>query len=277
MKASPWLAAGLGIGILALSFGACKGEVESESGGSAGTTSNSSGMAGMGGASASSSSSSSSGTGGKEILTCPVNVATFDITKGECDFLNQDCPPGKTCEPFTFNGNTTTKCLDAPGIKGIGVPCGSHNECQSGLFCGFYCSPPCCPDDNKPCPGGCNFTVPFAGGHTANICTLTQGCVLFTANPCVDPGFYCHYDSKKGSGICAPLTGNLMEPTEGQACQFLNDCGSTQFCFQNTCRMSCLVDKAGEPPEMGGCPPNRYCTQLSDAPPAYPMLGVCLP
>lgn len=217
------------------------------------------------------------GAGGKEILTCEGKVASFDITTGECDFLNQDCPAGKTCAPFTFNGNTTTKCLDAPGLKGLGSPCGGNSECQAGLFCGFYCAPPCCPSDDKPCPAGCNFTIPFPGGHTANICNLTHSCVLFTANPCEDAGFSCHYDAKKGAGICTPLTGNLMEPTEGQTCNFLNDCGSTQMCHQNTCRMNCLVSQSSNPPELGGCPPNRNCIQLNPAPDAYPDLGVCLP
>lgn len=281
MKAYFWYAAGCGLALVALSFGACKSDVETTpNGGSAGSGSTSS-SSGAGGASASSSSSTSSGTGGaggKEILTCAGNVATFDITAGDCDFLNQDCPPGQTCVPFTFQGKTVTKCQDAPGIKGIGVPCGSHSECQAGLFCGFYCSPPCCPDDNKPCPGGCNFTVPFPGAHTANICTLTEACVLFTQNPCNDPGFYCHYDGKKDGGICAPLTGNLMEPTEGQPCSYLNDCGSHQGCFNGVCRYNCLPDKASEPVELGGCPPNRTCEQILNPPSqTYKDLGICMP
>jgi hypothetical protein len=215
---------------------------------------------------------STSGGGGDVFLTCPVDVATFK--NSQCDFLNQDCPAGQACMPVTFNGNTSTKCVAWSGVKPFGSACKVHTECKAGLFCGFYCAPPCCPLDHTPCPATCNFTANFPGGQTANICNLAKPCTLFTENACKDA--YCRFDSTQDLPTCTPITGNIPEPTHGLPCMFLNDCGNMQVCVGGTCRQSCDLDKQSEPPEFGGCPPSQPdCEQYNPPIKSYPTLGFC--
>src|SRR5689334_4949211 len=118
-----------------------------------------------GGGSSSHSSASSSGTGGDTDsgpVQCDSTYSTFP--KGECDVLQQDCPPGKTCKPVPANGDYTTKCVLASGLKTAGEPCFSDSECDAKLFCvggqlDAKCAAVCCESIKDYCNGGtCNFT-----------------------------------------------------------------------------------------------------------------------
>jgi hypothetical protein len=266
------------VGALAALFAACSSTVEnnatSTSGGGAGAPGT--GGAG-GGAGPGSSSSSGMGGGGAPdvILTCPEAAFTFE--NGACDFLNQDCPPDQACVPVDpGNGNLVTKCISWSGVKQTGSPCKSHSECQPGLFCGFYCAPPCCPTDNKPCPATCNFEIPFGNSDTAQICNLAPKCELFTEGAC-KPGVHCHFDEAQGVATCTPLTGNLDEPTEGAACKYLNDCENMQACIGGLCRFNCDITKQSADDGKGGCPSGQECIQYEPKIQLYPDLGYCQP
>ncbi|MCK6588274.1 MAG: hypothetical protein HUU21_24140 [Polyangiaceae bacterium] len=269
---APWALAGS----LVAAFAACSSDVENSATSTSGTSASGTGGAGGETAASSSSSTGTGGAGGEDvILTCPEEAFSFET--GSCDFLNQDCPPNQACIPVDpGNGKLTTKCVSWSGVKQTGSPCKTHSECQAGLFCGFYCAPPCCPTDNKPCPATCNFTVPFDFGNTASICNLAPQCELFTDNAC-KPGVYCHFDGNQGVATCTPLTNNIEEPTEGKACKFLNDCGDTQACIGNFCRYSCDVTKQTEAAGKGGCLLGQECIQYNPPVELYPNLGFCQP
>lgn len=258
-------------GALAAGFVACSSEVETSSAG-ASSGSTTAGSGGSGGSSA----SSTGGAGGIDVmLTCDQPIASFKDT--QCDFLNQDCPFGEACMPVTFQGNTTTKCQPWAGVKPFGAPCTLHDECKPGLFCGFYCAPPCCRATDDPCMGaGCNFTATFEGAQKADICNLAPQCDLFQPDKCADMKD-CHFDSKQGIAICTPITGNIPEPTEGVDCTYLNDCGEMQVCQNGKCAFSCDVAKQSEAPGLGGCRPGEKCSQYQPEVKIYPTLGICVP
>lgn len=275
LRFAPWV---LGATLLA-SFAACTGEVTSSS--STGTGGGGSGSGGAGGV-AGGFASSSSGTGGAGgepvvILTCPEEVTTFET---ECDFLNQDCPPDQACYPVESGGQLVAKCVPWSGLKQNGSPCNAHTECQAGLFCGFYCAKPCCRTDNKPCPSACNFEIPFAGGNKAIICNLAPQCTLFVDDAC-KAGVACHFEDAQGVATCTPLTGKVEEPTNGKACEHLNDCENMQVCFgsglNKKCRFNCDLKKQSEPEGKGGCPPGEECIQYNPTVELYPDLGYCSP
>jgi hypothetical protein len=286
MKVSWWFGVWIAAGALSIAaVEACSSSIATEtgsagtsSGGSSATSSSAStGGAGGAGGAGTSASSAASGTGGSpQLITCDVDIGSFSPTDGECDFLNQDCPSGETCYPQTFGGNTTTKCVKWSGVKQLGAPCESNSECKAGLFCGFFCSKPCCPSTNDPCPGTCNFNVPFEGGQYASICNLAPKCDLFTPNACQE-GFECRFDYAQGVAICSARTGNTPAPTEGQYCKFLNDCSNNQVCINNACRYSCDQKKLGEMPELGGCPMDRVCMVYDPPVQGYETLGHCDP
>ena len=276
LRLAPWAL----VGALAVAFVACSGEVENNSSTTSGGGSGGSGGAG-GGPGASSSTASGTGGGGGApdvILACPESGYTFE--SGECDFLNQDCPPNEACEPVEQDGVWKTKCLSWAGVKQMGSPCIEHSECEAGLFCGFYCSPPCCRTDNKPCPSSCNFEVQFGGGHIAQICNLAPKCEFFMEDVC-KPGAYCRFDASQGVATCAPLTGNVVGDTQDKPCKFLNDCDHMQTCQgpkgAGTCRFSCDIEKQSAEPGKGGCPSGQECIQYEPEIMAYKNLGHCEP
>lgn len=263
-----WTAAGA-----LVSFGACSNDVETSSSATS-TGDTTSGSGGSGGAPTTTSSSSAGG--GDVVLTCPNPTTTFKDT--QCDFLNQNCPFGEACIPVTYNGNTTTKCEPWTGVKPEGAPCVTHEECKPGLFCGFYCAPPCCRMGDQPCMGaGCNFSVSFDGNQRADICNYAPKCDPFVLDKCDDEKD-CHFDSKQRVAICVPITGKVDKPTEGKDCNYLNDCDEMQICNDSKkCVFSCDVNKQSEPPGLGGCMPNQKCVQYVPEVMIYPTLGYCVP
>ncbi|HLM75425.1 MAG TPA: hypothetical protein VK459_22085, partial [Polyangiaceae bacterium] len=188
-----------------------------------------------------------------------------------------DCPPNQGCFPVdSGNGSLVTKCISWSGIKQMGSPCKQHSECQPGLLCGFYCSPPCCPTTDKPCPGTCNLEVPFDFGNKASVCNLAPQCPLFTDNMC-DPGVFCRFDQPQGVATCTPQVGMLGEGSEGKKCDFLNNCAHMQVCIGSTCRFSCDVNKQSADAGKGGCPSGQECIQYNPKISIYEDLGYCQP
>lgn len=209
-------------------------------------------------------------------LTCSSNVSTPPLT-GDCDLLQQDCPPGKTCVP----GSTKTLCQSGGGLKGPGKVCNlgnGTNECQAGLFCiganeiGI-CTRPCCKDDNQPCGGGdCNGEVNF-GNVVVTMCSYSEQCALFQEGAC-DAGLKCQlvYPDKPLAVCTLPAPMNVPE---GQGCQYVNQCGDNQVCLGGICRYSCSLSNSAGEAGKGGCLPMQKCVDV------YPMVdsdfGACQP
>jgi hypothetical protein len=280
LRLAPWAL----VGALAVAFAACSNEAENNASTTSGGGAGGAGGAGGEGGGPGASSSTASGTGGgggapDVILTCPEDSYTFKT--GTCDFLNQDCPPNEACVPEPDdNGVYKTKCLPWAGVKQMGSPCVKDEECEAGLFCGFYCSPPCCAVDKKPCPSSCNFEVQFGAVHTGTVCNLAPKCEFFMEDVC-KPGAYCRFDASQGVATCAPLTGNVVGDTQDKPCKFLNDCDHMQTCQgpkgAGTCRFSCDIEKQSAEPGKGGCPSGQECIQYEPEIMAYKNLGHCEP
>lgn len=232
-----------------------------------------SGGAGPGGAG---SESSSSGGEGGAFVDCPKSVANFPL--GECDLLNPDCPIGKACSPVTTASGVTTKCVSWTGVKGVGASCKLHVECAAGLFCSLgYCSPPCCP---PPGASACDCNVSQGGFGDPNakvtMCNYMPACELFAPDACNGhPGTQCHRMSFNGEllSICVPPSDQQAPPTEGNFCDFLNDCEEGQRCEAHVCRYSCLVDSSmSKEPGLGGCPAGQACAEVVSG----DNIGICV-
>src|SRR5262245_11544788 len=132
MTAHRWLGPSLAIGITAIAFIACKTSISPGTGGHSGT-------GGAGGATT----SASSGTTSTGPILCSNSYT--NVPKGSCDLLQQNCPPGKTCEAATG----TTVCVTSPGLKTAGEPCYDPDECNAKLICvgdmPGKCVAICCP------------------------------------------------------------------------------------------------------------------------------------
>lgn len=209
-------------------------------------------------------------------LTCSMPVSTPEIT-GDCDLLQQDCPPGKTCVP----AGTATVCQSSGGLKGPGKTCNLNNgtkECQAGLFCiGSFdigiCTRPCCKETKEPCGGGdCNLNVNFPN-TTVTMCSYAETCTLFADGTC-DPGLQCQLVyPMAGQAVCtlpAPVSA-----LEGESCSAINECAASLVCFGGKCRYNCLLSGGVTEPGKGGCPEMQTCSD------AYPQVdndyGVCQP
>jgi hypothetical protein len=214
----------------------------------------------------------------------PGSWGTVNFTN--CDAIKQDCPSGQTCQPSFAFGKTQTKCLQLNnGLKTRGQTCADQSECAAGLKCVFdRCSPYCCPElQYDICgPGGlCNVSGQVGTNDTIKSCSYQKPCTLWL-HEC-DPGEGCHPVAPDGSAACVPPSGGTPGK-DGDACQYMNDCGDDMICaggtFGGTCRYLCKKGDtpfdAGSPdagPGNGGCPSGQTCSKgLQD----YPdWIGVC--
>ena len=277
------LGASIAMAALGMGLAGCPSS-EGEGTGGASSASTADGAGGAGGAGqggtssvgSTASSSSTSGAGGGEFVDCPSSPINF--SSGECDVLNPDCPAGKTCYPVKgSNGNMTTKCINWSGVKTLGAACTANEECAAGLFCGFYCSPPCCPTAGV---SDCDCSITGAGfeiqGATIQLCNYLPNCDLFVADSCSKyPGSQCHLQKiSEGLATCAPPAVDQMPPMEGKTCGFINDCEAMQTCQNGKCRYNCLVDSFMEHAVAeGGCPDGQKCSVLLQG----NNIGVCQP
>lgn len=247
--------------------------------GGAGGASPAGGAGGASTSSTSSSSTSSGGAGGSVPLVCTPKYSS--VKSGPCDLLQQDCGPGQTCRPWAVGNSYTTKCLANSGLKSRGAPCSSDQECEAQLFCTGnvnspgQCAPICCPDTDEPCGGGkCNLSVQLGPTDFIMLCTYLTQCTLLTANACAK-GTECHLqDSKQGYAACVAPSGTHV--AEGQACQYINDCGDMQLCDVGKCRYNCFLGGAGQglSPGLGGCLAGQTCVDKGTG---IEGIGVCQP
>ena len=257
----------LGAGVLVAV--ACSGDAETGTDPSTTGQSASSTGAGAGGGT---SSSSSTGT---SMITCPGTYTT--VPEGECSQLQQDCQPGFGCKPAQDGASWTTQCVPSSGLKGPKKPCATDAECQPGLFCVFgQCTPVCCPTTSEPCNGGtCNVEAPF-GPYTTFLCSFLEKCDILTENACAR-GTDCHIqDFDQGLSVCVPPSGANKQ--EGEPCNYLNDCGPMQLCFNMVCRWNCYVSAMGQGmPGLGGCPKMPVVEKCTQSDFGIDDVGVCLP
>jgi hypothetical protein len=202
-------------------------------------------------------------------LTCAVPVTKPVIPKGECDLLQQDCPPGETCIP-TMDGASTI-CRIGGGLKGAGKACTLNEECQAGLFCVGFCTQPCCQQNDQPCGGGdCNIELGLPGGVTLFTCSYSEECTLFGADTCKN-GQKCQFVyPNQGQAVCTIPAASPAQ--EGEPCVYINECGSMQICFGGFCRYNCKLNGGGTP-GTGGCPAGQACQDV--LPPGAGGVGVC--
>jgi len=239
------------MGVAGLTAAACSDETEGETDGSGGD--------GAGGATTTTP-TTAGGTGGTPDIPieCPSGDYTTIPTVGECDLLQNDCPPGFGCEPVT-DGDWTTGCVAGNGLKGPGQPCVSAGDCKPGSECVFdVCAPVCCPDNDEPCEGGlCNVVNQF-GDYLVRYCSYLAQCDLFDPNQCDDGVLGNCYPSGMGYAICAPASATQVG--DGEACENLNDCLTNMWCSGGTtCRYTCLIDGSSTVAGEGGCPAGQTC------------------
>jgi hypothetical protein len=282
MRALGWLGISLAIGIAVSAYTSCKSKVSSSTTGTGGAPS---GTGGAGGDTTSSSSGTTTSTGP---LVCASSYT--NIMQGSCDMLQQNCLPGRTCQPIGANGGVTTGCKLVSGLKTAGEPCYDPSECDARFLCVGEpvgrCVAVCCPSNGEPCNGGmCNTQVSFGGGLYVYVCSYGKPCTPLTADACPQ-GQDCHVeDTSQGLAVC---TDPSPQPVgELQPCTYINDCRDMQQCFrsppsanQGVCLYYCDTTGSTSPPGLGGCNPGEKCVasyngqQISFG---IPNLGLCIP
>lgn len=224
------------------------------------------------------------------------NVFIMDPDGGppgdECDFYEQDCPPGFRCTPYSYEGGTGWNALGCkpldPTPVGEGEPCttvghpwsgeddcdatsmcfGADDETLEGTCFGF-----CLGEESNPVcaqPGH----VCTAGGDGIGLCF-----------PSCDPLMQ---DCPDGQGcypfadmfICAPVA---MELPAGQPCEFVNVCEPGTFCANDRDVPDCMglgccspYCQVGDP--MPPCLPGQECVpwfEAGQAPPGLELVGGC--
>ncbi len=279
----------LGLAIAATAaFAACSSDDSGTGAGGPGGTGAAPGTGG-GGAPPTTTTTTTSSGGGDGPIDCPPSSPPYsNVIVDDCDLLQQDCGPGKTCRPIeTSPGVWKTKCRGDTGLKGPGKACSVDQECEAGLFCigapEGWCSPVCCQGTNEPCGGGaCNINVDLDGVPNVNtafmmMCSFAPECELLTVNAC-KTGTECHLsDASQGLATCTAPSGTQVD--EGGTCAFLNDCKDMQHCFGepdgSRCRYYCLVSGGeGLTPGLGGCPAGQACADIDIG---VPGVGICQP
>lgn len=278
----------LGVAAVAAAVPAACGD---ETGGTGGATSSTSsgegasgGEAGAGGAptttttttttTGSTATVTSTGTGDPPILCGAQQYATF--ARGDCDLLQQDCPPGEHCTWDSLGGGEwTTVCEPRGGMKNLGADCAVDDECEAGLYCIFaVCTPVCCPTNDQPCAGGnCNLNLTLDADDSVRLCTYSKQCIPLTAEACPeDTG--CHFEEPQVA-TCVPGSGS--DVPEGGPCEAINDCGNMQQCgnAEGVCRFICLLAENSQPPGFGGCLAGQVCRATPEI--GLDGLGLCEP
>lgn len=253
---------------IAAAFGACT--EGSGAGGSSSTTSASfGGEGGVGGGTTTTTFVTTTSDTAPEAGPIVCKGMSTNVPKGDCDALQQDCPPGQSCRPVLAEGSYRTMCLPSAGLKSAGETCAVESECRDGLFCVLgKCSPVCCRDDNVPCAGGiCDVSSKY-GAYNMYFCHYAPTCDLLTPNACAE-GTACHVeDVKQGLATCAEPSG--ANSHDLGPCEFLNDCPDMEQCYsptatiQKVCRYYCWLDAPeGTPAGLGGCPEAQSCRSKS--------------
>ena len=205
---------------------------------------------------------------------------------GDCDLLTGGCPAGQHCVPTASGTDVVAQCAaSSGGQKAPGEACASDAECQDGAICqGALCRPFCCPDTDEPCAGGqCNLELSFTDTDKfAMVCSYSATCTLLDPTSCPE-GEDCHATNfETGVAVC-----HMPSPQQGDPpseCNYINDCGDSQFCDTNASPAVCTWHCDGttgqnEPaPDLGlgGCPEATECVVPTNWT-GFPNLGACMP
>jgi hypothetical protein len=276
---------------------ACSDEVSTTASTASGSSSaGTGGASGVGGAGGAPGTTASTGAGGSAPDAGPLvcaNHSYSSIKQGDCDLLQQDCPPSYTCQEFQSQGVWSTQCVFANGLKSEGQKCVYHSECLEKLTCeSGRCTPVCCQATNAPCLGGvCDLEVQFGGTgkNFKRVCHYAKACELMTVDAC-EAGFRCHIQS-----VTDGVVSCLIEPPNGVVadlgvCHYVNECGDMEHCQNPSgfnggkCHYYCYLDQANPfspGAGLGGCPAGQTCQSGSlDGKPivlGIPNIGLCAP
>ena len=274
MTAHRWLGVSLAIGIAAAGLTSCKSSATAPSSASSSGTGNGGATDGGGTASGGAGGAGGAGTGGAPVDAGPIvcNAQYTNIAMTGCDLINQNCPPGNTCEPVTTSTGTIAECVSQPGLKTAGETCYGPNECDAKLVCVGQpqgtCVAFCCNDINsEPCNGGlCNTQVTFGDSTAyAYVCSYGQRCMLLAADAC-PAGLECHIENvSQGLALCGKPSPTPV--AELGVCHYLNDCATMQDCYavpggnESVCLYYCALSgpNTSAAPGLGGCPMGETC------------------
>ncbi|MEM6990130.1 MAG: hypothetical protein AAF721_06525 [Myxococcota bacterium] len=217
-------------------------------------------------------------------LSCPEGDGL-----GECNTLEQDCPPGQRCVPTGIGGTwSTTECkpIDAAPAD-VGEPCVPTNEvtsgddnCGEGLVCWQFggmqteCLGLCgCGSEGPECPVG--FTCAAANAGVLAVCfancdPLLQNCPNGDGCYFAESAFLCSPD------VSDPMTG------AGDPCSFLNDCPAGTGCVDEALVTGCTSASccAAFCEDDRDCPNNGQCQPFfgqGQPPMGYENVGLCDP
>ena len=212
------------------------------------------GSGGTGAADATVSSSvSSSGGGGSPAQPCVLtSVGTCGIDM-KCSIVN-----ASTGE---------TGCVDA-GARPAFAVCLEDSECEEGTFCdGFtsVCKPFC--TSATTCGLGLCIDATSEAGPIPGASVCTANCDPQTVEPCALGGVTCYYDGPIHQFDCIASVGK----SEGEACEFINDCDGGLLCFKNVCDPWCApINESCGPGLFGG-----FCYSVAISYETT-QLGVCV-
>jgi hypothetical protein len=199
----------------------------------------------------------------------------------ECDVVRQDCADGQRCTYVSQDGATTRRCVEA-GTVDEGAPCTlapndggvAYDTCRPGLFCkdepasggglAFFCRKLCHATPQCGEAGECNTVVRLEG-------TSELPLVCGPASTRCDPfGEDCTSPLSCYPSTTGPVCAGSGTRTEGEACDFSNQCAPGSTCANAggglTCRPVCRP---------GGTPAcaTGSCRALDD----NPGVGACVP
>ncbi|WP_002636634.1 hypothetical protein [Myxococcus hansupus] len=200
--------------------------------------------------------------------------------EAECDVVAQDCADGLRCTYATEAGGTRRRCVP-PGTADEGAPCTlaptgggvAYDTCRQGLFCreapegqggGFTCQRMCHATTQCGNSGECNTVLRLEG---------TDELPLLCGPPSVacDPfGQDCTAPLSCYPSTSGPVCAGSGTRTEGQSCDFSNQCAPGSACVNAggglTCRSLCVPN--GSPACSTG-----NCRALD----GNPGVGACVP
>ncbi|NVJ15293.1 hypothetical protein [Myxococcus sp. AM010] len=198
----------------------------------------------------------------------------------ECDVVAQDCAQGQRCTYAAEHGVTQRRCV-APGTADEGAPCTlaptdggvAYDTCRQGLFCreapdgagsGFTCQRLCHATTHCGNTSECNTVLRLEGTDEL---PLVCGPLSTACDPLGDD---CEAPLSCYPSTSGPLCAGSGNRTEGQSCDFSNQCAPGSACVNAggglTCRPLC---------QPGGTPacPAGSCRALD----GNPGVGACVP
>ncbi|MDA3862754.1 MAG: hypothetical protein PF689_02690 [Deltaproteobacteria bacterium] len=218
---------------------------------------------------------------GDGLVDCEDSECSSDaacVSNCSVDYLYYDtatsCPTGEECGLYIdTNDDIQVDCLSDSNFSGGSFygACGTSNECPFGSVCNSSVCMPFCDIENDPpqhtCPttnggGVCLYVVETVNLNEVGLCKGIDNCDI-VSNSC-------------SVGICRMTTSGTIclegsnNYTEGQTCEFLDDCAEGLICV-GTCESACYLGSGT------GCTTGQTCVELVDPDDnPLPDYGVCI-